>query len=981
MVVPISVCADHRCSEGAVGRSRAVIAAFAARALLVSSVASSFIVTPAEAGGKVGRAESTVSIALDPKSDTGSAGDGVTRDATPTVFGSAPPKSKVVVTDGGRVVAAVTARANGSWRRTVARLAEGTHGLVATVIGAGASATLAVVVDVNKPAPPTIALAPPFAAAADRSLVTAATRPTFTGTAEPGATVTIKEGSRVAGTTIAAGNGMWTLMTAALSPRTYRFSASATDRAGNVSGSSGSLAVTVTGVAAAAPTLVLAPSSDTGLSAVDRITRDATPTASGTATPKVRVEILDGTRTLAMATASSAGTWQRTLPTLADGRHFLAARAGETSPVVEIVVDTTKPATPTIALVGGAHAGTPMLAGTTSPEAVVTIREGAIVRGTATANGAGQWSLTTPSLAAGTHRFAARASDLAGNESGSSASLGVDIEPEVARPVTVDLTAASDTSRSDDDITRDRTPTLTGTATPGAMVTVKDFNTVVGSATASDAGDWSFTAIGLSAGEHRFLASAAGRSSAPLIVVVETVPAVVDLTTPRTGSASRFDGLVAVREAESEHPHAGVGDVNGDGLPDFIVGEPEADRDVHLVFGRGDRFPAVVDLSSLGDAGSRLVLSDRGDNWSELGGSQQGIGDVNGDGLNDIALLQPANGRVFVVLGRRDFPEEIDLSVLNGSNGGFVLEGPELQGAGVQTVAAAGDFNADGIGDFVIGNPDVPAAGGRASMATIVFGRPTFQNTNYGSPDTPGQLIFFGPSAEQLSTHFVSGGGDVNGDGVDDVVVGSPSVVSPTGFWSGAIHVLYGRAGVTQGTEYAATLSATAGDAITLPGVEAIGLSAQLAGDLDGDGLDDIIAAGLLRAVVIYGRTGGFGEGGPAAQWLELLPYDSDVRNVSGAGDLDGDGLADILVHVAGWYSDPEWDWAPAVAVVYGRDLRSTGTLDLRNAVGGEAGFLIRNALGHVAGAGDVDGDGRGDALMACRSPGSPAAACLVYGP
>jgi len=153
MVVPISACADHRCSEGAVGRSRAVIAEFAARALLVSSVASSFVVTPVEAGGKVGRVESTVSIALDPKSDTGSAGDGVTRDATPTVFGSAPPKSKVIVRDGGRVIATVTALANGSWRRTVARLAEGTHGLVATMIGAGPSATLAVVVDVNKPAP------------------------------------------------------------------------------------------------------------------------------------------------------------------------------------------------------------------------------------------------------------------------------------------------------------------------------------------------------------------------------------------------------------------------------------------------------------------------------------------------------------------------------------------------------------------------------------------------------------------------------------------------------------------------------------------------------------------------------------------------------------------------------------------------------------------------------------------------------------
>ena len=931
----------------------------------ISAVALAISVGAADAKGSR-PASAAISLSLDPKSDTGAPGDGVTRDATPTLSGTAPAKAKVVLKDGARIVATVTAKANGTWKKTTAKLSEGGHVLIAMVSGVGGSAPLALVVDTRIPIVPAISLSPPFAIASNGAVVTADTTPTFTGSTEPGAFVTVRDGSRVVGTATAAGNGAWALTAGPLADGTFRFSAKAMDRAGNASGSSRSIAVVVNGLAAAAPTIALAAGSDTGVSAVDRITRDATPTVSGTAPPKARVEILGETRVAATVTASPSGAWKKTLPTLADGPRALSARAGgQSSPAIGITIDTAKPATPSIALVGGAEVGTPTLAGSTSPAAIVTVRNGSIPVGTVTANDAGRWSLTTPSLAEGTHRFSARAADLAGNESGTSPSLGVKIEPEGPRPVTIDLAAASDTSRSDDDVTRDATPAIVGTAKPGAEVVLKDFGTPIGKATAADTGDWSITTSALAAGEHRLLASANGRSSDPLILAVEVVPPVVDLATAAVGESARIDAGVG-GWGESNRTVAPAGDVNDDGYPDILLGTPEGGGDAYLVFGRAGGLPPVTDLHDLGVHGVRLA--ELGDERFEVGHGVAGIGDVNHDGYDDVAIGRRYPARVYVVFGRPSFPAAIDLRLLDGSNGGAFLDATGgFDTNGVASISAAGDVNADGIDDFVIGSPDVTDGAGRAAMATIVLGGAPFASGRLLGVPSAGVSVFVCTGPDDSNGFSVGGGRDIDDDGVDDVVVGAPSASANSG-GSGAVYVIYGKAGGLPQIIRAADLDGSNGSIITGGELSRYGASVALVGDVDGDGLGDILAAAPneLGAYLVYGRAGGFGAATTVSdvEMLRIRADDMDMWSVGSAGDADGDGLTDVLFGM-----ESGENGRGLTQLLFGRDIRRTGTLDLADAADGEIGFAIVGAADDLAGssvgtAGDTNGDGRADLLI-----------------
>ena len=173
--------------------------------------------------------------------DSGTAGDHLTNDDTPTLTGTAVANSTVTIYDGTTPLGTTTSSGTGAWTFTAASLDDGVHSFTATVAdGSGntsnSSAALPVTIDTTAPDAPAIA-----SGGGDSSDST----PTLTGTAEANSTVTVYDGNTSLGTTKAAANGTWTFTTAALADGAHSFTATASDAAGNVSTHSSAVDVAI----------------------------------------------------------------------------------------------------------------------------------------------------------------------------------------------------------------------------------------------------------------------------------------------------------------------------------------------------------------------------------------------------------------------------------------------------------------------------------------------------------------------------------------------------------------------------------------------------------------------------------------------------------------------------------------------------------------------------------------------------------------
>ena len=502
-----------------------------------------------------------------------------------------------------------------------------------------------------------------------------------------------------------------------------------------------------------------------------------------------------------------------------------------------------------------------------------------------------------------------------------------------------------------------------------------------------------------------------------------------------------------------------AGDVNGDGIDDLLIGAFIADpggRDdageSYVVFGQDQTasgFPAEFELSSLlpangGDGSAGFILNGI-DAFDRSGLSVSAAGDVNGDGIDDLLVGAPiadpggrsAAGESYVVFGRDQtvggFPAEFELSSLVPANGGdgsagFVLNGIDAPDQSGVSVSAAGDVNGDGIGDLLVGAYYAdPGGRRRAGESYVVFGRDQtagdfpaeFELSSLlpaNGGDGSAGFVLNGIDAFDYSGFSASAAGDVNGDGIDDLLVGA-RYADPGGRGrAGETYVVFGRdqtaGGFPAEFELSSLLSANGGDGsagFVLNGIDAGDHSGVVsaAGDVNGDGIDDLLVGAPVadpggrtnagESYVVFGRdqtaggfpaefelssllsaNGGDGSAGFVLNGIDAL--DSSGASVSAAGDVNGDGIDDLLIGAR--FANPGGRYRAGESyVVFGRDQTAGGfpakfeLSSLLSANGGDggAGFVLNgiDAFDHsgqvVSAAGDVNGDGIDDLLVGAR--------------
>ena len=313
-----------------------------------------------------------------------------------------------------------------------------------------------------------------------------------------------------------------------------------------------------------------------------------------------------------------------------------------------------------------------------------------------------------------------------------------------------------------------------------------------------------------------------------------------------------------------------AGDVDGDGIDDFIIGAPEADGggygagESYVVFGRADiGAGASFDVASL-DGTNGFIINGI-DNFGDAG-EAVGAADVNKDGFTDLLIGADeaggeGSGETYIVLGGPDVGSggSLDLSSLDGTNG-FIFTAEDQDDDLGRVLSGAGDINGDTIDDFLIGADDADGVDNEYSGAGdtyVVFGGASLDDLDVdgvidlANLDGTNGFVIHGIESYDNSAESVSAAGDVNGDGFADIIIGAEDANPGGQEDAGQAYVVFGGSHLSalddlDGEDGAIALSniALGGHGFILGGLnhsDDLGESVSSAGDVNGDGFDDIL--------------------------------------------------------------------------------------------------------------------------------------------
>jgi hypothetical protein len=583
------------------------------------------------------------------------------------------------------------------------------------------------------------------------------------------------------------------------------------------------------------------------------------------------------------------------------------------------------------------------------------------------------------------------------------------------RRPTIALSSQSDSGLSKSDrITKETSLVFKGKAKPGSTVVIAEKAIGLAQGVVSKDGRYEIKVPKQAEGTHKFAAvqlikPGVGYFSREVGVMIDTTlptpPRLALTDEPRAfengeavikGAAGKEELRIRVYERGKF-----LKEVSQDAGGQWSTGALKFSRGTHLlnavaVDRAGNTSPPsesailFMDISQrevqLVDLDRRTGILLRGGYSSDAGFDVTSIGDVNGDNIDDVAIGAPdasnvhgSDGRVHILFGStKPFPEEINLSPMQGRFGVDLIGGRSDKRLGT-VVSAAGDVNDDGIADILVSAPD-------SSTVYLVFGRKIWPSTVELARMKVGDGVKIAPKLRTCFGGALAGGGDVDGDGIDDIAIGC-GAHRPSSHFQDGVYVIFGRSTGFPRVLTPPRLDRKYGVRLTGEG-ESFGYSVTIASDLNHDGIDDVVISeptynknsrgNLGELHVLFGGRSKFN----ASSGLDATPFGRDLRltgeldasvfgavkvgTLAGGADLNADGIDDIAVTLESRGSSR--NRSPGFVVfgrrTFERDPPVLSSLD------GSDGFRID--FSHVGGndphvslsfPGDVDGDGKADLM------------------